>query len=67
MQSNFKAAKATLSSDAKTTLNTQNVSESTITPLLHIGAHNYRAGNNLEQTVAVSVILGALLQITHGK
>ena len=67
LQNNFKTAKGTLNSDAKTTLSTQNVSESTITPLLHIGAHNYRAGNNLEQTVAVSIILGAILQITHGK
>ncbi|MFN8250270.1 MAG: hypothetical protein U0V75_00205 [Ferruginibacter sp.] len=67
LKTNFKQAKSTLSSDAKTTLNTQNVSEGTIIPLLHIGAHNYRAGNNIGQTVAVSIILGGILQITHGK
>lgn len=67
LKNNFKGAKATLSSDTKTTLNTQNVTESTLTPLLHIGAHNYKAGNNLDQTVAISIILGPILQLTHGK
>lgn len=67
LKSNFKKAKETLDTDTKTTLSTQNVTESTIEQLLHIGAHNYSAANNLEQTLAVSIILGKILEITHGK
>jgi len=67
LKTNFKKAKETLDTDTKTTLSTQNVTESTIEQLLHIGAHNYSAANNLEQTLAVSIILGKILEITHGK
>lgn len=67
LKSNFKNAKKNLDNDVKTTLSTQNVSERTITQLLHIGAHNYQAGNNLNQTIAVSIILGEILTITHGR
>jgi len=67
IKSNFKAAKSKLDIDSKTTLSTQNVSEGTIIQLLHIGAHNYQAANNLDQTVAVSIILGEILNITHGR
>lgn len=67
LKSNFKKAKETLDTDTKTTLSTQNVTESTIEQLLHIGAHNYSAANNLEQTLAVSIILGKILELTHGK
>lgn len=67
LKSNYKSAKSKLDSDVKTTLTTQNVSEGTIVQLLHIGAHNYQAANNLDQTIAVSIILGAILNISHGK
>ncbi len=67
LKSNFKTAKKNLDKDAKTTISTQNVSENTITQLLHIGAHNYQAGNNLDQTVAISIVLGEILTITHGR
>lgn len=67
LKANYKAAKATLGNDAKTTLLTQNVNENSVVPLLHIGAHNYKAGNNMDQTVAVSIILGSILSITHGR
>jgi hypothetical protein len=67
LKSNFKKAKETLDTDKKTTLSTQNVTESTIEQLLHIGAHHYSGANNLEQTLAVSIILGKILEITHGK
>jgi hypothetical protein len=67
LKSNFKKAKEKLDTDTKTTLSTQNVTESTIEQLLHIGAHNYSAANNLEQTLAVSIILGKILELTHGK
>ncbi len=67
LKSHFKKAKENLNTDTKTTLSTQNVTESTIEQLLHIGAHNYSAANNLEQTIAVSIILGQILGISHGK
>lgn len=67
LKSNFKKAKVSLDNDEKTTLSTQNVSEGSIEQLLHIGAHNYKAANNLDQTIAVSIILGKILHITHGK
>jgi len=64
---NFQNAKKNLDQDTKTTLSTQNVNEGTIIQLLHIGAHNYQAGNNLDQTIAVSIIVGEILTITHGR
>ena len=64
---NFKLAKKDFDSDIKTTLFANNVSESSITQLLHIGAHNYHAAKGLDQTIAISMILGAILKITHGK
>lgn len=67
LKSNFKAAKGNLDPDTKTTLSTLNVNENTIEQLLHIGAHKYSAANNLEQTIAISIILGKIIEISHGK
>lgn len=67
LQDNFAVAKKKLDNDAKTTLSTQNVKENSIVQLLHIGAHNYQAANNIDQTIAISIMLGSILQITHGK
>lgn len=67
LKTHFKNAKKSLDKDAKTTLSTQNVSEGTLTQLLHIGAHNYQASNNLDQTIAISIIIGEILMITHGR
>jgi hypothetical protein len=64
---NFEAAKKTLDQDIKTTLSNQNVNEKSIIQLLQTGAHNYQSSNNIEQTLAVSIIIGAILTITHGK
>lgn len=64
---NYETAKPNLSSDAETFLSANNVSKSTILQLLHIGAHNYTASKNIDQTLAISLILGAMLSITHGK
>ena len=67
LNDNFDEAKKTLDQDVKTTLATQNVNKSSILQLLHTGAHNYKAAGNIEQTIAVSHIIGAMLIITHGK
>ncbi|MCD7969139.1 MAG: hypothetical protein LUF87_02155 [Alistipes sp.] len=69
IKANFKKAKATLkeNQDAKTYLSSHNVAESSLLQHLHIGAHNYTASKNYDQTIAISIILGAMVQITHGK
>ncbi len=67
IKSNFKNAKSKLDPDSKTTLSTQNVSEGSLVQLLHVGAHKYKAANNLDQTIAVSIIIGEILTITHGR
>lgn len=63
----FDTAKNSLDKDAKTTLSNQNVSKASIVQLLHTGAHSYKSSSNIEQTIAISIILGAMLTITHGK
>jgi hypothetical protein len=67
LKENFDEAKKTLDQDIKTTLSGQNVSKETIMQLLHTGAHNYQSTFNLEQTIAVSIAIGATLSLTHGK
>jgi len=67
VKARFKDAKNTLSQDKKTTLANQNVAESSIMQLLHTGAHNYAASSNMDQTLAISLILGAMLTASHGK
>jgi hypothetical protein len=67
IKSNFSKGKTTLDDDAKTYLSSNNVTESSLPQQLHIGAHNYTASKNIHQTIAISIILGAMLQTTHGK
>lgn len=63
----FVTAKSNLDQDATTTLSTQSVNENSIIQLMHIGAHNYQASSNAEQTLAMSIILGAMLTASHGQ
>lgn len=63
----FKEAKKRLDQDTRTTLANYNISETSIIQLLHTGAHNYTASQNLEQTLALSIIIGEILTLTHGK
>ena len=63
----YSQAKKTLSQDTKTFLSNLNVSDSTLSQLLNTGAHNYAASQLYEQTIGVSIILGAMLSISHGK
>jgi hypothetical protein len=67
LKARFASAKSTLDQDAKTSLSNHNVTESSIVQLLHTGAHNYSASANVDQTIAVSIILGAILANSHGK
>jgi hypothetical protein len=67
LKGNFESAKKLLDQNIKTTLSTQNVNENTIVQLLHTGAHNYQSTNNMAQTIALSLIIGSILTVTHGK
>jgi hypothetical protein len=64
---NFELAKKSLDQNAKTTLSNQNVSKDSIIKLFHTGAHDYHNSKNEEQALALSIILGAMLNLTHGK
>ena len=63
----FDQAKKNLNKDMKTTLANQNITDASIVQLLHTGAHNYDSSKNIEQTLALSIIIGEILTITHGK
>lgn len=67
LKCHFPAAKKTLSNDIKTTLSNHNVNEGSIVQLLHTGAHNYQSSTNTEQTIAMSILIGAILTISHGR
>lgn len=64
---NFDQAKSILSKDAKTSLSNQGISKGTIVKLFHTGAHDYTNSRNEEQALAMSIILGAILTISHGE
>lgn len=67
INSNFDVGKTKLSKDQKTTLSGNNVTKDKLASLLHTGAHNYSNASNIEQTIAISLIIGKMLEITHGK
>lgn len=67
IQTHFESAKKKLNKDSKTTLSTQNVTDTSLIQLLHVGAHTYQSSNNINQTIAISIILGQMIQLTHGK
>jgi hypothetical protein len=64
---NFDLAKRSLDQNAKTTLSNQNVGKNSIIKLFQTGAHDYHNSKNEEQALALSIILGAMLNLTHGK
>jgi len=63
----FDPAKKSLDQNAKTTLSNQSVSKDSIIKLFQTGAHDYHNSKNEEQALALSIILGAILNLTHGK
>ncbi len=68
IDSNHEAAKTMLSQDEKTTLSVNSTTSSKILiKNIQIGAHGYTASNNLHQTIAISLIVGKMLEITHGR
>ena len=68
IKDNFDLAKKELGDDGKTTLRNHSVdSPSRLIGLLNTGAHDYSASSSIEQTVAMSLIIGEMLKITHSK
>lgn len=68
VNANFSNAKKQLTQDQKTTLANNSISNAqSLIRLLQSGAHNYANSANFEQTVAMSIIIGAMLNITHKK
>lgn len=67
LKDNFDTAKKELDQDIKTLLSNQNVKKESMVQLLHTGAHNYQSTANIEQTIAISIIVGSILTLTHGK
>ncbi|NER80191.1 MAG: hypothetical protein F6K42_11535 [Leptolyngbya sp. SIO1D8] len=64
---NYAEAKKLLDQDTKTTISNQGVDDKKIVQLLHTGAHSYKSSNNIDQTIALSIIIGKILTITYGK
>lgn len=64
---NFDQAKKSLDQNTKTLLSNQSVEKGKVVQLFQTGAHDYANSKNEEQAVALSIILGAILRITHGK
>ena len=67
IDSNFDDAKTKLSKDQKATLSANAVTKNNLISLLHTGAHNYSNASNIEQTIAMSLIIGEMLKKTHGR
>lgn len=68
INSNFVEAKKDLTQDQKTTLANNSInSAGNLIQLLQSGAHSYANSANFEQTTAISIIIGAMLNITHSK
>ena len=63
----FQTAKKTLDQDVSTFLSCLNVKQNSLPQLLHVGAHTYSTAGFKEQAIGISIILGAMLKISHGK
>lgn len=67
IQKYYSVGKKNLNSDQKTLMNNQNVTEASLIQLLQTGAHNYTASSIYLQTLGMSLIIGQMLKISHGK
>ena len=68
VNSHFETAKKRLTQDQRTTLAAQEADTAAkLIKLLHVGAHKYTASANMEQTMAMSIIIGAMLEESHPK
>lgn len=68
VRSNFDNAKQQLDKNYKTFLSNNNIKDANILiKLLQNGAHNYHASTSLDQMRAMSIIIAAMISITHAK
>lgn len=68
VKDNYENAKNRLTQDQKTTLANNSINgANSVIQLLQSGAHDYANSANFEQTVAMSIIIGEMLNITHSK
>jgi hypothetical protein len=63
----YATAKKALSSDEKTLMRLQNVTDQSLIQLLQTGAHTFSASSNYDQTVGMSLIIGQIIKISHAK
>ena len=63
----YPQAKKNLSQDILTLLSSQNVKCESLPQLLHTGAHNYISSTSADQAMCISIALGAMLKVSHGK
>lgn len=63
----FDQAKKKLTKDQKTSLSNQSINKRNLGKLFNTGAHEYTNSRNEEQALAMSVLLGAIITISHGK
>lgn len=66
LRDNFDEAKKDLTRNEKTTLESQGVNKSNLVKLIHLGTHDYDASKNMNQTIAISLVLGKMFKISHG-
>ena len=68
VKDNFSKAKNNLTQDRKTYLSSQAINnDGKLIELLQSGGHNYTASGNINQTIAMSIIIKEMLKNTHGK
>jgi hypothetical protein len=67
IESYFDEAKTGLTKDIKTFLSNENVTKASLPQLLQTAAHPYTAAASIEKVIAVSIILGAMLTISHAQ
>lgn len=67
IQSNFDNAKSMLNKDQKTTLANLRVNKESFISSLQSGAHGYTSSSDLSMCIALSLIIGKMITISHGK
>lgn len=53
--------------DILTFLSANSVTSEKLQELLQLGAHGYTASNNMDQALAISILLAEMLKLSHGK
>lgn len=68
VDTNFAVAKKELTKDEKNFLSLHHIKEATdLKSLLECGGHGYSASKDMQQTIAMSTIIGKMLMMTHSK